>query len=126
MILADSSIWVDHFRHADPILERLIASGRIVMHPYIAAELALGSLSQRHLKLALMDTLVTVKVAEIAEVRRLIESRSLYSHGIGFVDAHLIASCLLSSGTALWTRDARLASGAQSAGVKVLQMKTEN
>ena len=96
------------------------------MHPFVVAELALGSLSQRHKKLALMDTLVRVNVADIAEVRRLIEGRSLYSRGIGLVDAHLIASCLITSGVQLWTRDVQLALAARSAGVHVTQLTTEN
>lgn len=126
MILADSSIWVDHFRRSDTLLRSLIAGGRMVMHPYVAAELALGPLSQRHEKLALLDILLTVNVAETAEVRRLMEAHSLYSRGIGFVDAHLIASCLLTPGTKLWTWDGRLADAAKSAGVQVFQPRTEN
>jgi hypothetical protein len=47
-----------------------------------------------------------VKVAQLSEVRQMIEAHSLYAKGIGLTDAHLIASCLLTPGTRLWTRDA--------------------
>lgn len=118
MILADSSIWIDHFRRVNPTLESLIASGRILMHPFVVAEVALGSLAQRRTKLALMDLLVQVRTADISEVRRMIDAQPLYSRGIGLVDAHLIASCLITPGVSLWTRDERLAAAAQFAGVE--------
>ena len=121
MILADTSIWIDHFRSASPGLDEMIGSGRIVMHPFIVTEVALGSLSRRHLKLSLMQRLLQLRVASEDEVREMIEARMLYSRGIGFVDVHLIASCLLTSGTRLWTRDARLRSAAESSGITVLQ-----
>jgi predicted nucleic acid-binding protein len=38
----------------------------------------------------------------------MIEAHSLYSKGIGLTDAHLIASCLLTPGMQLWTRDGAL------------------
>ena len=119
MILADSSIWVDHFRSVNPHLESLIGSGRLIMHPFVIGEVALGSLRERHRKLSLMSLLVQVQVAGLEEVQQMIELRALYSRGIGYVDAHLIASCLLTPGTELWTRDVRLASAAQAAGVRV-------
>lgn len=120
MILADSSIWVDHFRRANPQLQRLLDAEEITMHPYIVMELALGSLKDRASTLADLDLIDRIEVAETAEVRGMIEARSLYSRGIGFVDAHLIASCLLTPGTELWTRDDRLKNAARMAGVRTL------
>ena len=116
MILADTSIWVDHFRAANSKLHGLVSRGRVLMHPFVIAEVALGSLSQRRLKLRLMEELVQVKVAETVEVRRVIEGHALYSRGIGFVDVHLLASCLLTPGILLWTRDARLSNVARLLG----------
>jgi hypothetical protein len=49
-----------------------------------------------------------VKVAQLSEVRRMIEAHSLYSKGIGLTDTQLIASCLITPGTQLWTRDAAM------------------
>ena len=88
------------------------------MHPFVVAEVALGSLAQRRTKLALMDLLVQVRMADTSEVRRMIDAQPLYSRGIGLVDAHLIASCLITPGVSLWTRDERLAAAARSAGVE--------
>jgi len=108
VILADTSIWIDHFRTSNPKMESLLNRGRIAMHPCVVAEIALGSLSNRRLKLAAMDSLRRVKVAQLSEVRRMIEAHSLYSKGIGLTDTQLIASCLITPGTQLWTRDAAM------------------
>jgi predicted nucleic acid-binding protein len=78
------------------------------MHPFVAAELALGSLRDRAHTLAFLDWLPQTKVAQLNEVRQMIEIHTLYSKGIGLADAHLIASCLLTPGMQLWTRDAAL------------------
>ena len=108
MILADTSVWVDHLRRNDPQMANLLLAGQIAMHPFIVAEIALGSLRNRHKILAEMDALREVRVAGLDEVRHMIEAHSLYSKGIGLTDAHLIASCLLTPGTQLWTRDSNL------------------
>jgi hypothetical protein len=108
MILADTSVWVDHLRSGDPEMENLLGKGQIAMHPFIVAEIALGSLHNRRKILEEMDSLLEVRVAQLNEVRQMIEAHSLYSKGIGLTDAHLIASCLLTPGMQLWTRDGAL------------------
>ncbi|WP_226583394.1 type II toxin-antitoxin system VapC family toxin [Acuticoccus sediminis] len=108
MILADTSVWVDHLRFGDTELERRLLSNEIVCHPFIVAEIALGSLKNRSTVLSLLDGLAHSPTVETNEVRYLTETRGLYSRGIGFVDAALLASCLLDPGTRLWTRDRRL------------------
>jgi len=108
VILADTSVWVDHLRAGDADLERCLRANEIVCHPLVVAEIALGSLQERATVLGLLDGLAHNPVAETTEVRQLIEGRRLYSRGIGYVDAALIASCLLAPGTRLWTRDKRL------------------
>ena len=87
------------------------------MHPFVVAELALGSMKNRRRKLTDLDLLLRVSVARLSEVRHMIETYSLYSRGIGLTDVHLLASCLLSPGTRLWTRDAALAKAAKALGV---------
>ena len=117
MILADTSIWVDHFRTGNKDLRKLLNQGQIVIHSFIIAELALGSLKQRGQTLALLDLLPQVQVAELGEVRHMIESRRLYSLGIGLIDAHLIASAFIHSHTLLWTRDKQLRKAAEGLGI---------
>jgi hypothetical protein len=117
LILADTSVWIDHFRSGNRELRKLLDQGQILIHPFIVAELALGTLRDRASTLALLDLLPKVRVAQISEVRRAIEARRLLSSGIGLVDAHLIASIFIESPTLLWTRDRRLRKVAEGLGI---------
>lgn len=119
MILADTSIWIDHLRSGDGQLRKHLNDGGVVIHPFIIAELALGSLPERVKTLALLDLLPKVRVAQMNEVRLAIEARSLYSRGIGLIDAHLVASILINPPTLLWTRDQPLRKVAEEIGIHV-------
>jgi hypothetical protein len=50
----------------------------------------------------------------------MIEARSLYSKGIGLTDAHLVASCLITPHTRLWTSDAALGKVAVLMGIQAV------
>jgi predicted nucleic acid-binding protein len=78
---------------------------------------ALGSLQERTETLALLDLLPQVRMAQLSEVRLMIEARRLYSLGIGLTDAHLIASVFINSPTLLWTRDKPLRKAAEGLGI---------
>ena len=118
MILADANIWIDFFRGRKPELRKFLENNQIVMHPHLAAELALGSLRDRLLTLAKLDSMPQIRTVDLKDVRRMIESRALYAKGIGLTDAHLLASCLVAPGTLLWTSDTRLGSVAGSLGIR--------
>lgn len=108
MILVDTSVWVGHLKAGDAELTSLLNSGKVFGHPLVTAEIALGSLKSRSPVLDLLDDLPQSTVATTGEVRSFIEAQSLYSRGIGFVDVSLLASCLLSTDTKIWTRDKKL------------------
>jgi len=114
LILADTSIWIDHFRSGNKDLQKALNSGQIVIHPGIIAELALGSLRDRARTLAMLEVLSQVRVARTSELRLTIEGRHLYNLGIGLTDAHLIASVFLDPPTLLWTKDKQLRKVAES------------
>ncbi|MGO9123374.1 MAG: type II toxin-antitoxin system VapC family toxin [Terriglobales bacterium] len=114
MILADTSVWIDHLRSGNTEMRKQLNQGHIVIHPFIIAELALGSLKERTKTLALLDRLPQVRVAQLSEVRLMIEARRLYNLGIGLTDAHLIASVFINPSARLWTRDKRLREAAQA------------
>jgi predicted nucleic acid-binding protein len=118
MILADTSVWVDHFRKRDAALYEQLQRNNIFTHPFIVTELVLGNLPDRQNAIASLDRLPMAKVAQLHEVRRLIEAHSLSRRGIGFVDAHLIASTLITPHTALWSRDRRLRDVAETLGLR--------
>jgi hypothetical protein len=117
MILADTSIWVEHLRNRSTAMEERLGRGQILMHPFIVAEIALGSLQNRRKRLGEMEALLEVKVAQLSEVRHMVEAHALYSKGIGLTDAHLVASCLMTPGTQLWTRDGALQRVAGTLGI---------
>jgi hypothetical protein len=114
VILADSNIWIDHFRAANQELLRLLASQDIVLHSCIVGELALGPLRDRQRTLADFAFLPYLREARASEVMAMIENHKLYNRGIGWTDAHLLASCLIVPGALLWTRDVRLGAIAES------------
>ncbi len=108
MIVVDTSVWVDHLRYGNADLTRLLNEGRVLCHPLVVAEIALGSLRSRAQVLGLLDDLPNAPIASTEEVRSLITSRRLFARGVGYVDVSLIASCLLLPGSRLWTGDKRL------------------
>ena len=98
-------------------MHQRLNQGQILVHPFVTAELALGSLRKRSKMLALLDLLPQVRVAQLGEVRALIEVRRLYGLGIGAIDAHLIASILISPPTLMWTRDKQLRKVSEHVGI---------
>ncbi|HEY1903997.1 MAG TPA: type II toxin-antitoxin system VapC family toxin [Terracidiphilus sp.] len=117
MILADTTIWIDHFRSENREMRSQLDKRNIAIHPFIVGELALGSLRDRAQTLAWLDLLPQVRVAQLGEVRQMIEARGLHSRGIGLTDAHLIASVFIHPPTKLWTKDKRLSSVAETLGI---------
>jgi predicted nucleic acid-binding protein len=117
VILVDSSIWVDHLRIGNAKLARMLDDGRVISHPFVVGELALGSLRRRESILSSLQELPQAVVASDAEVLRFINQQALHGLGIGYVDAHLLASVRLTAGGSLWTRDKRLQAVADRLGV---------
>ncbi len=117
MILADTSVWIDHFRHGDERMATLLNRGQILMHPFVLGELALGNLTRRDAIIAELNELPQMTVAEDYEVMEFITQENLFGCGIGFVDAHLLTSVRLTPGTRISTRDKRLAAASTRLGV---------
>lgn len=116
MILVDTSIWIDHFRHGDAELRTIIEDDRLLCHPVVIGELALGSLRERQAVMTFLSAQREAFVATHDEVIMMIDQHSIFSMGIGYTDAHLLASTLLDRRSTLWTRDKRLVAAAQKAG----------
>jgi predicted nucleic acid-binding protein len=108
MILADTSVWVDHLRAGEATLARLLDAGAVLVHPFVIGELALGHLRQRATVLGALSDLPRAKAATDDEVLLFIDSHALFGRGVGYVDAHLLAGTRLTEGAVLWTRDRRL------------------
>lgn len=106
-MLVDTSVWVDHFRQSDAALGALLIREEVECHPFIIGELACGSLHRRSEVLSLLQALPHVPVGGQSEVLAFVERHRLMARGIGWIDAHLLASASL-AGSLLWTRDRRL------------------
>lgn len=117
MILIDTSVWIDHFKVPVAPLERLSRSEQILGHPFITGELAVGHLPDWTGTIDALTQLIQAKVASEAEFLTLISTERLAATGLGFVDVHLLASCRITPGTRLWTRDKRLHASAVSLDV---------
>ncbi len=113
MILVDTSVWVDHLRKGDGKLADLLDAGEVACHPFVIGELACGGIRNRVKFLTLLSALPSLEKGEDEEVLFLIERRRLHGRGLGLIDVHLLASCML-AGVPLWTRDAKLAAAARS------------
>ena len=108
MLLIDSSVWIDHLRCANKQLSQLLNSNQVSIHSMIIGELACGNLNNRSELLALWQQLPMVSEASHQEVIYAINQYQWMGKGIGYIDAHLLASTLLTDNTALWTLDKRL------------------
>ena len=114
MVLADTSIWIDHFRRSDLRLAGLLERGDVSMHPFIIGELLLGRVPRIAEMIDDLNTLPKATTASTDEVLKFIAGRGLPGSGIGYVDAHLLAAAALTPETAIWTRDKRLLAAARS------------
>jgi predicted nucleic acid-binding protein len=114
MILVDTSVWVDHLRHADAAMMRELEAGNVMCHPFVIGEIACGALRRRDETLTLLAELAAAPVAGHAEALAFIATHQLAGRGVGHVDVHLLASVALAPSATLWTRDKRLRSLAES------------
>lgn len=124
MILVDTSVWVEHLRRGLPRLAALLQEGKVLIHPWVIGELACGNLRHRGEVLELLQGLPAAVVASDQEVLLLIEQDQLMGRGIGYVDAHLLASAKLSH-CQLWTQDRRLAALTQERGLAMVEPEAE-
>ena len=117
MIVVDSSIWIDHIHTGEALLSTLLIRRQALMHPHALGEIALGSIRGRQAVLARFERLPVPNVAKDGYVRYMIDQHRLAATGIGYTDAHLLASALITPDGRLWTRDKRLHAQAERLGV---------
>ena len=115
-MLADTSVWIQHFRRGEPWLADRLSEGLVLMHPLVAGELACGNLKNRPAVLADLHALPLASLASNAEVLRFVEDRRLWGRGLGWMDVHLLASAVLSE-CEFRTLDKRLAQTARELGL---------
>ena len=109
LVLADTSVWVAHFRGASQVLQSLLAADQVICHPLVVLELACGTPpAPRARTLGDLGQLRQAVTATNDEVLALIEKEQLHDSGCGAVDMALLASVLLTPDSLLWTIDKNL------------------
>lgn len=117
MILADTSVWIDHLRGTEARLAGLLTRGAVGMHPMIVGELACGNLKNRAELLSLWRNLPHITPATDHEALCFLEQNRLMGKGVGWIDVHLLAAVARHGDAWLWTRDERLAGLAAAFGL---------
>jgi predicted nucleic acid-binding protein len=116
-VLVDTSVWRRYFSGhsaARRLGDLLDEDGGVLVHPFVLGELVLGGLSDQ--EQGLFDQLPGADVVPHEEVLALVRRRRLARRGIGWVDAHLLASALTSAAE-LWTVDRDLSAAASDLSV---------
>jgi predicted nucleic acid-binding protein len=109
LVLADTSVWISHFRKPNPTLQTLLAADQVLCHPLVLIEIACGTPpAPRERTLSDLRQLRSASVARTEETLALIEREQLQDSGCGAVDLILLGSVLLTSDAVLWTLDKNL------------------
>jgi hypothetical protein len=118
MLLADTSVWVEHLRRGEPRLAAFLEAGEVLCHPFVVGELACGNLRRRDEVLELLSALPSLGKVGDDEALAFIARHDLQGKGLGLVDIHLLAASALAR-KPLWTMDARLAKAASRLGLTI-------
>jgi predicted nucleic acid-binding protein len=109
VVLVDTSVWVEFLRKGYGPLDDALADQAVLTHSFVLGELACGGLRAGHEMRRLVQRLPKVEEATQEEVLAMLDQRRLSGTGIGWIDAHLMASALI-AGVRLLTLDKALAS----------------
>jgi predicted nucleic acid-binding protein len=119
MVLVDTSVWIRALAGKQPHrdnLDELLAAESVLGHEFVSGELLIGDSGGRARILAAYALFAQAPLVQHAEVTALVQARRLHGSGIGWIDAHLLASSMASSAT-LYTADVPLRRVAEKLGV---------
>jgi predicted nucleic acid-binding protein len=133
-ILIDTNIWINHFKARHESVIKVLRNEEILIHPLILGELHLGIFNNRVERFKILELLTQIETLSMESneiVFNFINKNNLYGKKIGFIDSHLLYSCLTNK-IKLWTNDKNLnllarsfdcnwAARPQSAGAELLQ-----
>jgi predicted nucleic acid-binding protein len=117
VILADTSVWIAHFRSKDERLTELASARELLIHPMVILEIGCGTPPARRQTINDLLTLPTTELATWSETLEFAEAHALYGRGCGAIDLQILASVLITPQAKLWTIDKRLEALAQELGV---------
>jgi predicted nucleic acid-binding protein len=123
MVIVDTSVWVDSMRTRDDRLNGWIIGEEILQHPFVTAEISMGSFVSANDRFRTVDLLESFEQLEIADARRFHEfvaERALFGTGVGFADAHLLLACIDHPTARFVTKDRRLIGQAQRLEIEMV------
>ncbi|HJY34227.1 MAG TPA: PIN domain-containing protein [Vicinamibacterales bacterium] len=109
-VLVDTSVWIRFLANRGPYageLDALLGRDEVRGHEFVYGELLIGDPSGRKALLSRYELIDSAQMVPHQEVAAFVRARKLHGRGIGWIDAHLLASALVSDLT-LWTADAAL------------------
>ena len=118
MVLVDTSVWIRFLANRRPYadeLDRLLDRDEAAGHDLVHGELLIGD-PGRETFLSSYQLIHRLSTIPHSEVIAFVRAHHLRGRGIGWIDAHLLASALVAN-AALWTADGRLASLAGEFGI---------
>jgi len=119
MVLVDTSVWIGFLANRAPYaagLVELLGRGDVSGHEFVFGELLIGARGGRRRLLDDYERMHRTPSVPHREVVEFVRQRRLHGRGIGWVDAHLVASALVAR-IPLWTADPRLGLVARELGV---------
>ena len=118
-VLVDTSVWIKFLSNRAPYaveLDGLLSRDEVSGHDLIYGELLIGDKGGRKELLTNYERMEQAPIVPHAEVAAFVRDRRLHGRGIGWIDAHLLASALVGH-LRLWTSDPALANLARELGI---------
>ena len=119
LVLVDTSVWIRFLSNQSPFaagLDDLLSRDEVAGHDFVYGELLIGDTGGRKRLLADYARMHQAPIVPHGEVVDFVIHRRLHGRGIGWIDAHLLASALVGR-LRLWTIDPRLATLAAELGI---------
>src|SRR5258708_5778637 len=110
-VLVDTSVWIRFLSNRAPLaieMDELLSRDDVIGHELVYGELLIGHRGARQELLAHYERMDRAPIVTHEEVVTFVRGRKLHGRGLGWVDAHLLASALVGR-LRLWTVDAPLA-----------------
>ncbi len=116
MVLADTSVWINHLRNSNSTLIKLLEEVKVYSHPFIKGELACGNIKNRSEFFKFYNKLPVLSLVTENEALFFLNEHKLFGKGLGWIDVHLLASVYLNN-IKLFTIDRKLKQTALKLGV---------
>lgn len=118
-VLVDTSVWIRFLSNRAPFaaeLERLLGEDAVAGHELVYGELLVGDRGGRKALLNSYEWMEQIPSVPHGDVAAFVRARRIHGRGIGWIDAHLLASALV-AGVRLWTADGPLDTVAGELGI---------